>query len=287
VLFAGASGPNFKKLQAYAVKQLSEAARIAGFSEVAFLDEPTAALKGEEDGEGVVMAVDFGGGTFDVSLIHLTKDAGEVLAIHGAQIGGELFDSLLFDASVAPRLNLDREYEINGKRLPVPTQLRRMRTLHEIISMIGDSAVRSAFNFMDQADGSPLAVAEEIIYGGHAYHFFRAIEAGKIELSSSARATITFRRPQIRLSMPVVREDFESLIRKNLDVVDDQIAHALADAGLGADEVDLVVRTGGSSRIPAFVDRLVNRFGEEKLAERDAFATVALGLAQEAFERWS
>lgn len=286
VLFAGASGPDFEELQAHALEQLDKAARLAGFDEVAFLDEPTAALMGEELDRGVIMAVDFGGGTFDVSIIELTPESGDVLAIHGAAIGGELFDSLLFDAKVASELQLDREYKINGKRMHVPTVLRHMRTLHEILSMVGDSRVRNAFQFVSQAGGNPLEMVEEIIYGGHAYNFFRAIESAKIELSSAADATISFRRPRISVSIPVARVEFESLVQPNLDRVDEQIERALKEANIYSSDVDLVVRTGGSSRIPAFVERLAERFGERKLAERDAFSTVAVGLGIRACEIW-
>jgi hypothetical chaperone protein len=286
VLFAGASGPDFEQLQDHALNQLDQSARLAGFEEVAFLDEPTAALMGEELTEGLIMAVDFGGGTFDVSIIELTPEAGDVLAIHGAAIGGELFDSLLFDAKVASELHLDRQYVINGKRQSVPTVLRHMRTLHEIISMVGDDSVHRAFEYVSQAGGKPLETVEEIIYGGHAYNFFRAIEGAKISLSSAPEATILFRRPRISVSVPVLRSEFEALVLRNLDRVDDQIERALKEANAASDEVDLVIRTGGSSRIPAFVERLADRFGEGKLAERDAFSTVALGLGIRACELW-
>jgi hypothetical chaperone protein len=161
-----------------------------------------------------------------------------------------------------------------------------MRTLHEIIAMVGDPRVREAFDYVSQAGGRPLEMVEEIIYGGHAYNFFRAIERAKIELSSAASATIAFRRPRIAVSVPVVRDEFQTLIRRNLERVDEQIDRALKEANMDSGDVDLVVRTGGSSRIPAFVERLAERFGAGKLAERDAFTTVAMGLGIRACELW-
>jgi hypothetical chaperone protein len=286
VLFAGASGPDFEQQQMHAIKQLGEAAELAGFKEVAFLDEPTAALIGEDMEDGILMAVDFGGGTFDVSIIEFTPAGGDVLAMHGAAIGGELFDSLLFDAKVAPALHLDDEFEVNGKRLHIPIQLRQMRTLHEIIAMVGNDNVRKAFEFVRQSGGDPLATAEEIIYGGHGYRFFRAIEHAKIDLSDVLEADIAFHRPRVSISIPVKRDEFDALIQRNLDRIDAQITRALDDAALDATQVDLVVRTGGSSKIPAFVERLSRRFGTRKLAERDAFTTVALGLGYKALEKW-
>ena len=62
------------------------------------------------------------------------------------------------------------------------------------------------------------------------------------------------------------------------------VEKTLADAGVTPDQVDLVVRTGGSSQIPAFVTRMHRRFGPCKVQQRDALATVALGLGLIAHE---
>ncbi len=122
--------------------------------------------------------------------------------------------------------------------------------------------------------------------GGHAFNFFRAVENAKIELSSEAATSISFRRPRINVQARVSRTDFEDLICRNLDRIDAQIERALRESDVKASDVDLVIRTGGSSRIPAFVERLADRFGEDRLAERDAFTTVALGLGIRACELW-
>jgi hypothetical chaperone protein len=287
VLFVGADGPDWERLQQRALDILDAAAREAGFREVAFYDEPSAALMGEELESGLAVAVDFGGGTFDVSVIEFAPDQAEVLALHGAAIGGELFDSLLFDAKIGPALGLDRRYEIDGQDKPVPAPLRRMRTLHEIVAMISDRNVQRGFDLMRSVSGQPLAMAEEIIFGGHGYNFFRAIERGKIAVSDAPETTISFSRPRISLSETLTRNEFESLIKANLDRVGDQIDRALVDANVNASDIDLVIRTGGSSRIPAFVQGLADRFGPDKLAERDAFSTVALGLGIRACQVWS
>jgi hypothetical chaperone protein len=80
------------------------------------------------------------------------------------------------------------------------------------------------------------------------------------------------------------RPAFEQLITEPLALVDDAIERALAQAEVDPEEIHLVVRTGGSSQIPMFVERINARFGRAKVEQRDAFATVALGLALEALE---
>jgi hypothetical chaperone protein len=284
VLFVGAHGSRFEALQELAIERLEEAAHLAGFDEVGFLDEPTAALLGEELDEGLLMSVDFGGGTFDVSTIRVTPESGEVLSIHGAAVGGELFDSLLFDAKLAGLLGLNGNYTTPvGKRLPVPAALRRVRTIGECMQMVGDTRTYSALQTVLQWEGGDVfRTIDAIVRGGHAYHFFSAIERAKIDLSAHERSAIQFTRAGIDINQPVTQDEFSSLVAPHLDLIDGQIDKALADAGVAPDDINVVVRTGGSSRIPAFVDRLARRFGPDKLAERDAFTTVAEGLAMQA-----
>ena len=141
VCFAGAEGPDFAKRQRLALDRLVEAAEIAGFREVEFLDEPTAALIPEDSPRGQLFPSTSEAATFDVSVIEFTPEAGDVLAIQGAAVGGELFDALLFDAKIAAQLGLDGQLHTNGKVLPVPAKLRRMRTLHGILMMVSDDSV--------------------------------------------------------------------------------------------------------------------------------------------------
>ncbi len=73
-----------------------DAARLANLSVLRLLNEPTAAALayGLDNGaEGVYLVYDLGGGTFDVSLLKLTKGVFEVLATGGnASLGGDDFD---------------------------------------------------------------------------------------------------------------------------------------------------------------------------------------------------
>ncbi len=287
VLFVGAEGPQFETLQQLALNRLEEAARLAGFTEVAFLDEPTAALIGEELEVGRIMALDFGGGTFDVSVMEVEPGSGEVLAIQGAAIGGELFDALLFDAKLVGPLGLDGHYWSNGKQLPVPASLRALRTLSGALQMRNlDQTSRALDHVLSCQGAEALRTVDEIVFGGHAYNFYRSLEQAKIDLSSSQTASIRFLRPGINIAAAVSRSEFDAIIASNLDVIDGVIDKALASAGVSADNIDVVVRTGGSSRLPAFISQLTARFGLAKVVERDAFATVAQGLGMRAWQQW-
>ncbi|MCE1782012.1 Hsp70 family protein, partial [Enterobacter hormaechei] len=78
-----------------------DAARLAGLHVLRLLNEPTAAAiaYGLDSGqEGVIAVYDLGGGTFDVSILRLSRGVFEVLATGGdTALGGDDFDLILAD----------------------------------------------------------------------------------------------------------------------------------------------------------------------------------------------
>ena len=77
-----------------------DAARLAGINVLRLLNEPTAAAVayGLDNGvEGIYVIYDLGGGTFDVSILKLSKGVFEVLATNGdSALGGDDFDRRIF-----------------------------------------------------------------------------------------------------------------------------------------------------------------------------------------------
>jgi len=73
-----------------------DAARLANLNVLRLLNEPTAAAVAyglDREAEGVVAIYDLGGGTFDISILRLTKGVFEVLATGGdTALGGDDFD---------------------------------------------------------------------------------------------------------------------------------------------------------------------------------------------------
>ena len=78
-----------------------DAARLAGLNVLRLLNEPTAAAiaYGLDSGqEGIIAVYDLGGGTFDISILRLSRGVFEVLATGGdTALGGDDFDHLLAD----------------------------------------------------------------------------------------------------------------------------------------------------------------------------------------------
>jgi molecular chaperone HscA len=96
-----------------------DAARLAGLNVMRLLNEPTAAAIAyglENSAEGIYAVFDLGGGTFDVSILKLSKGVFEVVATNGdAALGGDDWDQRVFcwiveEAKLAPLAARDMRF---------------------------------------------------------------------------------------------------------------------------------------------------------------------------------
>ena len=87
----------FDEAQRQATK---DAARVAGLNVLRLLNEPTAAAIAyglDNAAEGIYAVYDLGGGTFDISILKLTRGVFEVLATNGdSALGGDDFDRRVY-----------------------------------------------------------------------------------------------------------------------------------------------------------------------------------------------
>jgi len=289
VRFAGAAGPSFDQRQAAAKGRLVEAARRAGFDLVVPVAESQAAVALDEIDQGLVVCTDFGGGTFDVSVIDVLQDGGDILALDGVAIGGEEFDAKIFDRLVRPAIGLDHEFRrADGQTRRVPARLRhRLRSMSGLKSLLADGDLSGALTGLyGLGDDRVLTLIDELLYGGQAWTFYRAIEAAKVQLSSSDSAVIDYRRPWIDLQIPISRNDFESIIAPELEDIRFCMQQALEAAHVGPEDVTFVTCTGGSSQIPAYRRLLTELYPRAITIERDPFTSVVRGLADYAHTEW-
>lgn len=130
----------FDEAQRQATK---DAARLAGLNVLRLLNEPTAAAIAyglDHSAEGLYAVYDLGGGTFDLSILKLTKGVFEVLAAGGdSALGGDDFDHILFrhvlaQADIAPQ-SLAAE--------DVRLLLDRVRTAKEALSAAPEASVEA------------------------------------------------------------------------------------------------------------------------------------------------
>lgn len=105
-----------------------DAAKLAGLNVLRLLNEPTAAAiaYGLDSGqEGIIAVYDLGGGTFDISILRLSKGVFEVLATGGdTALGGDDFDHLLADW-IAEKSGIQAQTEQQKRQLiELATQIK-------------------------------------------------------------------------------------------------------------------------------------------------------------------
>ncbi|MDE9454915.1 Fe-S protein assembly chaperone HscA [Xenorhabdus bovienii] len=105
-----------------------DAARLAGLHVLRLLNEPTAAAiaYGLDSGqEGIIAVYDLGGGTFDVSVLRLSRGVFEVLATGGdTALGGDDFDLLLANWIREQAGISDSDHGLQRQLLDIATQAK-------------------------------------------------------------------------------------------------------------------------------------------------------------------
>jgi len=275
VVFAGAAGDTNSRPNVTARARLREAAHLVGFSEVELCPEPAAAALADDTRHGCVLLCDFGAGTYDVAVLRRQRGELSVEALAGVDIGGSRFDEVLFEALVGPALGLTG----------LPSWLfNEMKSLSGVMLLMADPDLHS---LLERLGGHASRVVAAILYGGHAYGFYKAIEAAKIELSAHEATELSSEVPGAELRTNVSRAQFETSIGPELQQLAVVSRRALEMAGLQPADVDVVAVTGGSSQVPVFQRMLSGLCPRAELRREAAFTTVVRGLGARARQLWA
>jgi len=108
-----------------------DAAQLAGLNVLRLINEPTAAAIAyglDQGAEGVYAVYDLGGGTFDVSILRLTRGVFEVMATGGdSALGGDDYDRALADWALARLGQGGSEHLPAGERARLQAEARRVK----------------------------------------------------------------------------------------------------------------------------------------------------------------
>lgn len=125
-----------------------DAAQMAGLTVLRLINEPTAAAIAyglDQAAEGIYAVYDLGGGTFDVSILRLTRGVFEVLATGGdSALGGDDYDRALADAVLA-----GAGWPVHAAELPAGERaavLAEARRVKEALSALADSNEQVLFS---------------------------------------------------------------------------------------------------------------------------------------------
>jgi hypothetical chaperone protein len=289
------------KQDALAQRRLEEAARLAGFKEIRFLFEPIgAALAYEEElrGEELAFVFDFGGGTLDFSVIRLGPGRiqqpdrmGDILAVGGITVGGNTFDEEIMEKQLMKYFGANYSgATMTGVEIHLPywilAQLRSWYT----IPLLNE---RDTLRFLNELKNAAtrgrgdLQALLTLVEKNYGWGLFEEIERAKIALSSEYDIEISFHKENIEVDEFLTRRRFEGIISGHLHSISEGIDETLQQAGLAPGDVDVVIRTGGSSLIPAIQSLLEAKFGAQKVNRQDVFTSVVKGLALAGTSRFS
>ena len=113
-----------------------DAGRMAGLDVLRLVNEPTAAALAyglDRAKEGIIAVYDFGGGTFDISILKLNDGIFEVIATNGdTHLGGDDIDNLLLAVALDEILN---EHGVNLRQQPDAIQALRKAVIEAKIAL--------------------------------------------------------------------------------------------------------------------------------------------------------
>jgi len=267
-----------------AQETLRQAAHEAGFKEVGFELEPIAAALYYEQSitqPQNVIIFDFGGGTLDIAVMRLGDLRNrKVYASGGVDIAGSDFDRTIIEKRMLPHFGY-------GKVKQHPEIMDMIHAIPDWMALpeMGTPINRNVLEKAIHANVAPvrLKALEGLIYNDLAFTFYNRVEAGKIALSSDGATIISLEDKDIALWDLYTRHQFETDIHHYLVEVEKVLLDTVAKSGLDVEEIDAVVKTGGSSNIPLFTGMLAHIFGAEKVKESNSFSSVVGGLAIKAY----
>jgi hypothetical chaperone protein len=272
-----------------ALGRLSEASGNAGFRNVRFYPEPIAATlsflwQAQLAKSGIVLTVDFGGGTLDLSVVRYDGLQFDVLATAGTGLGGDRIDQLIYRELLFPLLGKGERWSrvVDGRQIetPFPFEEYEEHLLNWAITHLLNQNQYKARLATAISNGGPAAEKferlKDVINYNYSHNIFRAIRQAKAELSSVEATVIDI--PELNLRVPFTRARFNAMLADALTSLDELIATVIYDARIDVKDIDVVIRTGGSSQIVAVKELLETRF-PDKVTEHDPFTSVAGGLA--------
>ncbi|MBU1024333.1 Hsp70 family protein [bacterium] len=226
-----------------------DAGEIAGFKVERIINEPTAAALayGFQHKEEIsnLLVYDYGGGTFDVSIIQLVEGAFKVLATSGNNmLGGDDFDEIvsqfLFDKfKAAEGIDL-KEIKDDQMKLSIHQRIREAAERAKIdLSTLLETNVNIPFLYS---------------VGGDPKH----------------------------LDVNITRAELEKMTKSLVEATRQPVIDALAASRVAESDLDAVILVGGTTRIPAVKKFITGLLKKEPLSDIHPEECVAVGAAVQA-----
>ncbi|GAB2532453.1 molecular chaperone DnaK [Brachybacterium huguangmaarense] len=224
-----------------------DAGQIAGLNVLRIINEPTAAAlaygleKGKDDEQ--ILVFDLGGGTFDVSLLEVSKDEdGSTIQVQATagdnRLGGDDWDQKIVDWLVTQVKNKDG-VDLSKDRIA----LQRLREAAEQAKkeLSSSTSTNISLQYLSMTENGPLHLDEKL-----------------------------------------TRSHFEEMTKDLLERTKAPFHQVIKDAGIKVSDIDHVVLVGGSTRMPAVTELVKELTGKEPNKGVNPDEVVAVGAALQA-----
>ncbi|SLM91826.1 molecular chaperone DnaK [Brachybacterium nesterenkovii] len=224
-----------------------DAGQIAGLNVLRIINEPTAAAlaygleKGKDDEQ--ILVFDLGGGTFDVSLLEVSKDEdGSTIQVQATagdnRLGGDDWDQKIVDWLISQVKNKDG-VDLSKDRIA----LQRLKEAAEQAKKELSSATSTniSLQYLSMTENGPLHLDEKLS-----------------------------------------RSQFEEMTSDLLERTKAPFHQVIKDAGIKVSDIDHVVLVGGSTRMPAVSEVVKELTGKEPNKGVNPDEVVAIGAALQA-----
>jgi hypothetical chaperone protein len=274
---------------ALVLARMRQACELAGMPNVSFLEEPVAAayaFQQQIEQPRTTFVFDFGGGTLDTTVMLLEPGARPtVMATGGVSIGGDLLDSKIVMGALLPYFG--EGATLGPRRLPMPAFiLEHLADWQSIAELNKPGRWELVEQTVQAADRQrELRALRALVQKNYGLLLYTEVEQAKRRLSSDILTRVGLDLDELRFQHELERIEFERLIGPESRTIATCVDQTLRDAGARPEDIDVAVRTGGSSRIPRFVRLLAQRFGDERLHAMDSFTSVGAGLGVAAWEQ--
>lgn len=273
---------------------LENIARSVGFKNVAFQFEPIAAAYAHEvqlQRECIACVVDIGGGTSDFTIIKIGPNlknkmnrTDDILASTGTRIGGNDFDKDLSLKCFMPSFGLGTlgggksKYD---KILPLATSPYHTLSKWNEINAMYVQKEKNYIKKMLYSAQEPEKVKRllELVEKEKGHTLLSAVEKAKMQLSSSDQVGVTLKFISDNPKIFVERCDFESSMQTDINYISASLDECINQAQIDANDIQMVILTGGSTEIPLIQDTVQNIFPQAEISQENKLSSVGLGLA--------
>ena len=234
----------------------------AGFTEIELQSEPIAAAVAyglEQTENKKILVYDFGGGTFDVTILEIDDNNFNRLASGGdSELGGEDFTQALIEDF--------KDKLLEGELLPDAEEL-------------------------DLTDEEASGLSHEEFVKNN-LKIWEACEKMKCNLSSSEEDSrfvklVVSPGESLDIKYELTREEFEDITAELMVKAKKALDETLKKAGLERGDIDVVIMAGGTSSIPVIKKTVAQYFGKKPYSDRDPATLIAEGAAIFADIKWN